>query len=146
MRRLTFEAGALFAGRMPMTSCYVAGGVTNDTSDVVDFAARCDKFKSLIQEVGLWIVQEYVPIAFALGVLYCDYDNAGNTGINAGPVAAHDAARATAPVSVASSPGARSPRSTTRSFTGGGGVKDLNAFRARQTSQSPTRPRSQPSG
>ena len=31
IRRLTFEAGALFAGRMPMTSCYVAGGVTNDT-------------------------------------------------------------------------------------------------------------------
>ncbi|MDZ4169495.1 MAG: nickel-dependent hydrogenase large subunit [Coriobacteriia bacterium] len=82
MRRLTFEAGALFAGRMPMTSCFVAGGVTNDTSDLVAFAASCAKFKSLIRDVGLWIVKEYVPIAFALGLLYADYDNAGNTGIS----------------------------------------------------------------
>ena len=33
IRRLTFEAGALFAGRMPMTSCFVAGGVTDDGTE-----------------------------------------------------------------------------------------------------------------
>lgn len=82
MRRLTFEAGALFAGRMPMTSCYVAGGVTNDTSNAADFAARCAKFKELIRTVGLWILQEYVPIAFALGLLNVDFDNANNNGIS----------------------------------------------------------------
>ena len=33
IRRLTFEAGALFAGRMPMTSVYIGGGVTFDGTE-----------------------------------------------------------------------------------------------------------------
>ncbi len=40
IRRLTFEAGALFAGRMPMTSCYVGGGVTNDGTENLDGSLR----------------------------------------------------------------------------------------------------------
>ena len=35
VRRLTFEAGALFAGRMPMTSVYIGGGVTFDGTENV---------------------------------------------------------------------------------------------------------------
>lgn len=78
IRRKTFEAGALFAGRMPMTSCFVAGGVTTDgTADLTD---RCVEFEGLIREVGKFIVNEYVPIACALGALYPDFDNTGNSG------------------------------------------------------------------
>ena len=73
IRRLTFEAGALFAGRMPMTSCYVAGGVTNDGTE--NLAPRIAKFKALIREVGLFIINEYVPIALVLGMLYQTFDS-----------------------------------------------------------------------
>jgi len=85
MRRLTFEAGALFAGRMPMTSAYVAGGVTTQDKGA-DFRDRCKKFYNLMHEVGLFIVKEYVPLALALGALYPAYDNThnGGTGIGAG--------------------------------------------------------------
>ncbi|MBE0476343.1 MAG: nickel-dependent hydrogenase large subunit [Coriobacteriia bacterium] len=76
IRRLTFEAGALFAGRMPMTADFVAGGVTNSFSDA-DFAARCEKFRTIMVEVGNFIVEEYVPLAFALGALYPAFDNSG---------------------------------------------------------------------
>ncbi len=82
IRRLTFEAGALFAGRMPMTSCFVAGGVTNDGAE--SLAARCTKFESLIREVGLFIINEYVPIALALGALYPAFDNTANGGAGHG--------------------------------------------------------------
>jgi Ni,Fe-hydrogenase I large subunit len=81
IRRLTFEAGALFAGRMPMTSCYVAGGVSFDGTE--DLSDRCDTFKSITEEVGLFIVQEYVPIALALGALYPNYDNSANAATTA---------------------------------------------------------------
>jgi Ni,Fe-hydrogenase I large subunit len=77
IRRLTFEASALFAGRAPMVSAYVAGGVTNDTNSG-NFAARCDQFKTLMKEVGSFIVREYVPIVLALGALYPNYDNLAN--------------------------------------------------------------------
>jgi len=85
MRRLTFEAGALFAGRMPMTSAYVAGGVTTQSRGA-DFRDRCRRFYNLMHEVGLFIVKEYVPLALALGALYPDYDNThnGGQGIGAG--------------------------------------------------------------
>jgi len=73
IRRLTFEAGALFAGRMPMTSCYVGGGVTNDGTE--NLTARCTQFESIIREVGLFIINEYVPIALVLGYLYPDFDS-----------------------------------------------------------------------
>jgi len=73
IRRKTFEAGALFAGRMPMTSCFVAGGVSNDGAQ--DLTDRCTEFEALIEEVGLFIVNEYVPIALALGALYQDFDS-----------------------------------------------------------------------
>ena len=92
MRRLTFEAGALFAGRMPMTSCFVAGGVSNDISVAGDqfpggFVGRCQKFAEIIQTVGEWIAREYVPIAFTLGLLYVDFDNQYNTGVNSNDLA-----------------------------------------------------------
>jgi Ni,Fe-hydrogenase I large subunit len=83
IRRKTFEAGALFAGRMPMTSCFVAGGVSNDGTE--DLTARCQEFEALIREVGLFIVNEYVPIALALGALYPGFDNGHNDASNTDP-------------------------------------------------------------
>lgn len=76
IRRLTFEAGALFAGRMPMTSALVAGGVLNDKSE--SLASKCTKYRQLMQEVGTFIVTEFVPTFLALGALYPNYDNLHN--------------------------------------------------------------------
>lgn len=76
IRRLTFEAGALFAGRMPMTSCFVGGGVTNDGTE--DLGTRCAKFKDIMKEIGVFVIKEYVPIVLALGALYPNYDNLYN--------------------------------------------------------------------
>ncbi|HEY5484690.1 MAG TPA: nickel-dependent hydrogenase large subunit [Propionibacteriaceae bacterium] len=82
IRRLTFEAGALFAGRMPMMSNAVAGGTTNTFKDRADFDAKCDTFRKLMEEVGAFVVSEYIPLALALGALYPDFDNANNTGVS----------------------------------------------------------------
>jgi Ni,Fe-hydrogenase I large subunit len=82
IRRMTFEAGALFAGRMPMTSCYVGGGVSNDGTE--DQTARANKFAEIMTEIALFVVQEYVPIALALGALYPAFDNTFNGGGGAG--------------------------------------------------------------
>ncbi len=79
IRRLTFEAGALFAGRMPMTSCFVGGGVTNNYTSA-EWNDRCDKFRDLMEEIATFIVKEYVPIFLALGALYLPYDNTNNGG------------------------------------------------------------------
>jgi Ni,Fe-hydrogenase I large subunit len=79
IRRLIFEASALFIGRAPMTSNIVAGGVTVDHSDA-QFAAKCDTFKNIMEEVAEFIVKEYVPVALALGALYQGYDNGYNGG------------------------------------------------------------------
>lgn len=76
IRRLTFEAGALFAGRMPMTSALVAGGVLNDKSE--SLTVKCNKFRQMMQEVGSFIVKEFVPTFLALGALYPNYDNLDN--------------------------------------------------------------------
>jgi hydrogenase large subunit len=73
IRRMTLEAGALFAGRMPMTSCFVGGGVTNDHTE--DLTARIAKFKTIMITVANFVVQEYIPIALALGVLYQEFDS-----------------------------------------------------------------------
>ena len=78
IRRLTFEAGAMFAGRMPMTSTFVAGGVTTDKSE--DLSVKCTKFRDMIAEVGAFIVKEYVPLVLALGALYPEFDNVNNGG------------------------------------------------------------------
>ncbi|MFA5843824.1 MAG: nickel-dependent hydrogenase large subunit [Coriobacteriia bacterium] len=82
IRRLTFEGAALFAGRMPMTSSFVAGGVTLDSS--VSLQTRCDKYEALLKEVGTFIVQEYVPLVLALGVFYPNFDNVNNGGLGYG--------------------------------------------------------------
>jgi len=76
IRRLTFEAGALFAGRMPMTSCFVAGGVTTNQNE--DLTAKCGKYRTMMQEIGEFIVKEFVPLFLALGALYPEYDNVNN--------------------------------------------------------------------
>lgn len=78
IRRLTFEGGALFAGRMPMTSCYVAGGVTYDGTEDLVANGKIAKFRTILTEVGLFVIQEYVPIVLALGALYPNYDNPTN--------------------------------------------------------------------
>ena len=78
IRRMTFEAGALFAGRMPMTSCLVAGGVTNDGTE--DLTARALKFGAIIKDVADFIVSEYIPIVMALSALMPGYDNTNNSG------------------------------------------------------------------
>jgi Ni,Fe-hydrogenase I large subunit len=82
IRRMCFEAGALFAGRMPMTSCYVGGGVTNESAE--NLATRITQFKTIMTAVSLFVVQEYVPIALALGALQTANDNTGNSGGGAG--------------------------------------------------------------
>jgi Ni,Fe-hydrogenase I large subunit len=38
-------------------------------------------FENIMKEVGLFVIQEYVPIALALGLLYPDYDNLNNNGL-----------------------------------------------------------------
>jgi Ni,Fe-hydrogenase I large subunit len=78
VRRLTFEAGALFAGRMPMTSSFVVGGVTVNHEE--DLGSKCALFTKLMGEVGDFIVREYVPIVLTLGALYADFDNTANGG------------------------------------------------------------------
>lgn len=78
IRRLTFEAGALFAGRMPMTSCFVAGGVTTDKSE--NLTTKCTKYRTMMVEIGNFIIQEFVPLFLALGVLYPAWDNVNNPG------------------------------------------------------------------
>ncbi len=77
IRRLTFEAGALFAGRMPMTSCFVAGGTSNLKSELL--TAKCSKFSEFMKEIGDFVVKEYIPVVLALGYLYRDFDNKHNT-------------------------------------------------------------------
>jgi len=78
IRRLTFEAGALFAGRMPMTSCFVGGGVTNDGTE--DLSDRCATYKTIMEEIADFIIMEHVPLVLALGALYLPYDNTFNGG------------------------------------------------------------------
>lgn len=80
IRRLTFEAGALFAGRMPMMSMSVAGGTTNFFRDYSDFASKCDAYRNMMEEVGRFVISEYVPLTLALSYLYPDWDNVNNTG------------------------------------------------------------------
>lgn len=80
IRRLALEAGALFAGRMPMTSTFVAGGTTNRFKDKADFDAKCDAFKALIDEVGRFVISEYIPLVLTLSYLYPDWDNMANGG------------------------------------------------------------------
>lgn len=79
IRRLTFEAGAMFAGRMPMTSAWIAGGVATDHTE--DLTLKCTKFHDMIQEVGVFVASEYVPLLLALGALYPNFDNFTNASI-----------------------------------------------------------------
>jgi Ni,Fe-hydrogenase I large subunit len=79
IRRLCLEAGALFAGRMPMMSNSVAGGTTNTFHNRADFDAKLAAYRTMMEEVGTFVVREYIPLAIALGALYPDFDNANNT-------------------------------------------------------------------
>ncbi len=79
MRRLTFEAGALFAGRMPMVSSFVAGGVSNRFRNRTDFFAKCDAFRDLMEEVGRFVIKAHVPLVLSLAYFYPEYDNSGNS-------------------------------------------------------------------
>jgi Ni,Fe-hydrogenase I large subunit len=81
IRRLCLEAGALFAGRMPMMSNSVAGGTTNTFHNRADFDAKLAAYRTMMEEVGTFVVREYIPLAFALGALYPDFDNVNNTGL-----------------------------------------------------------------
>jgi Ni,Fe-hydrogenase I large subunit len=76
IRRLTFEAGAMFAGRMPMTSSLIAGGSGFPKGE--DVTAKCTQFAALMTEIGTFVVKEYVPLVLALGALYPNYDNDPN--------------------------------------------------------------------
>lgn len=78
IRRLALEAGAIFAGRMPMTSANVAGGVTTWKDETL--STKCTKFRTLMVEIGNFVVKEYIPVALALGALYPSYDNRWNGG------------------------------------------------------------------
>jgi Ni,Fe-hydrogenase I large subunit len=81
IRRLCLEAGALFAGRMPMMSNAVAGGTTNTFKNRADFLAKIAAYQGMMREVGTFVVREYIPLAFALGALYPDFDNDHNVGL-----------------------------------------------------------------
>lgn len=76
IRRLTFEAGAMFSGRMPMTSALIAGGTGFDKNE--NLSVRCTKAQTLTTEIGKFVVKEYVPVVLALGALYPNFDNALN--------------------------------------------------------------------
>jgi hydrogenase large subunit len=80
IRRLTFEAGAMFAGRMPMMSMSIVGGTTNNFRAIDEFHAKCTAYYNIMAEVAEFVISEYIPLAFALGALYKDYDNGGNGG------------------------------------------------------------------
>jgi Ni,Fe-hydrogenase I large subunit len=80
IRRLCLEAGALFAGRMPMTSTFVAGGTTNRFVDKADFDAKCNAFRNTISEVGKFVISEYIPLVLTLSYLYPEWDNTNNFG------------------------------------------------------------------
>jgi hydrogenase large subunit len=82
IRRLTFEASAMFAGRAPMMSMSIAGGTTNMFRSTTEFQAKCDAFRNLMVEVGEFVFREYVPLAFALGALYPEFDSQGAGVIN----------------------------------------------------------------
>jgi len=86
IRRLTFEAGALFAGRMPMTSVYIGGGVTYDGTEDLNVvpsngSSRLDMFRNLAKEIGNFVIAEYVPVVLALGALYPNFDNKANADV-----------------------------------------------------------------
>jgi hydrogenase large subunit len=81
IRRLTFEAGAMFAGRMPMVSALVAGGTTNTFESAQELRDKLDVFRALMTEVGDFVVKEYIPLALALGALYPKDDNKNNTAL-----------------------------------------------------------------
>jgi len=78
IRRLTFEAGAMFAGRMPMVSALVAGGTTNAFESPQELRDKLDVFRALMTEVGDFVVTEYIPLTLALGALYPEDDNINN--------------------------------------------------------------------
>ena len=79
VRRLTFEAGALFAGRMPMTSCFVGGGVTNNDT-TTELQDRCDKFRDVMEEVGTFVVQRVRPDRARAWCALRALDNVNNAG------------------------------------------------------------------
>jgi len=80
IRRLTFEAGALFAGRMPMMSMSVAGGTTNFFRTRDDFIGKCNAYRGMMEEVGRFVISEYVPLVLMLSYFYPEWDNTFNTG------------------------------------------------------------------
>lgn len=80
IRRLTFEAGALFAGRMPMMSMSVAGGTTNSFKDRADFISKCDAYRNMMEEVGRFVISEYLPLTLMLSYFYPEWDNTFNGG------------------------------------------------------------------
>ena len=75
IRRMTFEAAALFAGRMPMTSCYVGGGVATNGEE--NLTAKVNQYTKIITDVAAFVISEYIPIALALGALYPNFDHQG---------------------------------------------------------------------
>jgi len=75
IRRMTFEAAALFAGRMPMTSCYVGGGVSNNGQE--NLTVKINQYRAIIKDVAAFVIAEYIPIALALGALYPNFDHQG---------------------------------------------------------------------
>lgn len=77
IRRKVFEANALYAGRQPMTSSFVAGGVTVNLA-----TAKQDlpQYIELMNDVQAFVIKEYVPIVLALGALYPAFDHNHTTG------------------------------------------------------------------
>jgi hydrogenase large subunit len=72
MRRMAHEAGAIFAGRLPHSPAFIAGGVTTPVR-----ATDITKFKSIMNQVISFITNTYIPDAQALATAYTDYKKIG---------------------------------------------------------------------
>jgi Ni,Fe-hydrogenase I large subunit len=65
---------------MPMMSMSVAGGTTNFFRDRDDFINKCNAYRGMMEEVGRFVISEYVPLTLALSMLYPEWDNVHNGG------------------------------------------------------------------
>ena len=67
IRRLCLEAGALFAGRMPMTSSSSPAARRTVSRTATTSSRSATPSETLIEEVGRFVISEYIPLALALG-------------------------------------------------------------------------------
>ncbi len=72
MRRKTHQMGALFGGKLPCVSSFVAGGCTEVVS-----AEKIASFRSLLDEARAFVDNVYVPDVLAVAGLFPEYYEIG---------------------------------------------------------------------